>query len=189
MARQIIENVLCDVCLHEDETFVEAGEIPPVTVGNAKPRVLALCERHRKELWEPFQSVLMELGQVDPRAAATRSAARSAPTPRGFKVSGGEHFCPDPECPKHTDGFKWPQGLRSHAEKHHETTLTALRAKFDPSFVPPSAPGGEHESVACPECEKPFPAEEYKVPQRALGVHRAKTHGVQGRAKARQNAA
>lgn len=169
MARQIIENVLCDVCLNDDETFTPAVETPWVAIGSAKPKVVALCERHMKELFEPFQSVLAEHGQTEGGGKVLRSGAADS---RGEAT----HFCPDPTCDRHTKGYTYRSSLSSHVERHHEMTLTELRAKVGLEEEPSS-----ELDESCPECGELFPASAYQYPKRILGIHRAQKHGVRSK--------
>lgn len=59
MARRVV--VLCDVHL-EEGTRVEAAELPPITVEGNGPRVLALCEEHKRDYYDPFVELVEDLG-------------------------------------------------------------------------------------------------------------------------------
>ena len=59
MARRVV--VLCDVHLEEGER-VEAAELPPITVEGNGPRVLALCEEHKRDYYDPFVELVEDLG-------------------------------------------------------------------------------------------------------------------------------
>lgn len=193
MAREIVTRIWCDVCLHEGEQ-VEAEEMPPVAIGTMKPRLLALCERHTKELFIPLRDVLVELGQIIP-ATGLGSAGGSA---GGGSSEIGVWPCPVPDCDKHATPYTHKQSLRNHCRDVHDSTLSALRTKYpagkdeDPTSNQQVARRNEQvtaKSVTCPECEKPFRFPEYAQPTRALGVHRAKEHGVPGVSKTRKKSA
>lgn len=197
MAREVVTNIWCDQCLEdEDERYSPARELPPIVLGNAKPRILALCERHEKELYEPFRQLVMEVGVV---ASPGSPAATRMP---GTAPGSGVYFCPVPTCPKHTHPLKHEQSLRNHARNIHESTVSKLREEF-------GEPGGEHPGggapddalfadalpdeeegppggvavAACEDCDVVYEWPKAKRPTQALGVHRAKVHGVPGKTR------
>jgi segregation and condensation protein B len=53
--------VLCDVHLEEGKR-VRAEELPPISMDDKGPRVLALCPRHKREFYDPFLELLDDLG-------------------------------------------------------------------------------------------------------------------------------
>lgn len=184
MARQLVTHIWCDVCLHEGEAQVEAEETPPVTIGTLKPRVLALCEVHRKE-FDAFKDLVAGLGQIADSAVA-QSGQKEGP-------NTGDFVCPDPECGK---GYRYRSSLDSHVERRHGMTLAQLRARLagdgpEPMLeLPEDAPQGEKPpKVTRTECEHCEPGETVyewpanKRPTQALGVHLARAHGIKSTRK------
>lgn len=153
MAREIVTRIWCDVCLKKGD-HVEAEETPPVVVGTFKARTVALCEKDRKEFYDPFRDVLVELGQVIP------SGAIDAPTPR--KGIGGRPTLEDLTCKAPECGHQAPNkaALASHVRNMHDTTIAELE--------------GLPLNYECPECQRKF-----ERPQ-GLAAHRRTTHGVPG---------
>lgn len=186
MAREVLTRIWCDVCLAdvedgEEPTHTEAEETSPVTIGFLKPRVVALCEAHRKELFDPFDQLVRELGQPL-HSGGPVIAAPTGSRPKAYP-------CPDPECEKHDDAYANASSLGGHAQRVHGMSLTELRVKFG---VEP--PGGtrdteaaraaqvtQTETVTCGECGKVFEFPEYRVPNRARGVHLATVHGIKSK--------
>lgn len=181
MAREILTRIWCDACLQQGE-HAEAEELPPVVIGTMKPRLLALCEVHTKELFAPLRDMLVDLGQVIPATGVSSTTNNDV----------GVFPCPVPDCEKHTVPFTHKQSLRNHCRDAHDSTMTELRAKYpapnsDPASSQQVARRNEqvtNKRVDCPECGKAFKFPEYRQPSRALGVHRAKEHGVPGVSKA-----
>ena len=58
MAR--IVTVMCDVHLEQGER-VEAEELPPISIEGKAPRVLALCEEHKRDFYDPFAELVEDL--------------------------------------------------------------------------------------------------------------------------------
>ena len=154
MAREIILRTWCDPCLVEEKQ-VEGQELPPLTlIPGRKPRVLALCEVHRKEFYEPLVELLAEHGQaVDSDGhpiPGTRGPYKKKVTPLAGE---GAFPCPAEGC-NYVGGTK--NRLQSHARSVHDVTLAELE--------------GEPLPHACPTCEKKFSS-----PQ-GLAVHLSRTH-------------
>jgi hypothetical protein len=173
MAREVILRTWCDVCLAKDQNE-EGIELPPLHLVPGKPRVVALCEVHRKELFDPLVELLKEHGQpVDPDGNPTpgvrghyqpRRGQRSTPANERKLAEGGVP-CPFPGCGMVS---KSRPSLQHHTTRMHQVSLDTLEA----------APPGEVETVAalpkayeCPDCERTF-----ETPQ-GRGAHRARAHG------------
>lgn len=78
--RRVKIDVLCDPCKAADEDSEVEGveleiKLPDVP---GKPRVLAFCDEHRKELYDPLVAVLIDLGQP----ISTPSRSRGGPPER-----------------------------------------------------------------------------------------------------------
>lgn len=195
MARKITTHVLCDRCLHEDDAEVEAQETPPVTIGQMKPRVLALCERHMKD-YETFKSLVQDLGQsVEGTAPASVSPPRRRRRNDGTAPGSGTFPCPDPDCPKHSDPFRHEQSLRNHARNVHGVTVPQLLAlhgegeEESQDYLPleeGTAREPKVKEAPCPECDTVYTWPKNARPTQALGVHRAKVHGYVGENKKRK---
>lgn len=191
MARELVTHIWCDMCLSPGEgkepTYTKGEELPAVTIAPMKPRLLALCEPHRKEWYDPFKDLVARLGQVVPdggyRAAVAPSAAPRALYP-----------CPVPDCPKHAKPFKHDTSLSKHAREVHGMTTAELQAEYgapEPVAQPDLfevAPGAEPPPKVQREectvdvdgkpCGKVFQWPTNKRPTQALGVHKARVHGI-----------
>lgn len=174
MAREVITRVWCDLCLSED-TQTEGVETPPITLGGHKPRVLALCDVHTKEVYDPLRDLLREFGQV-----VDETAVRLPGTSPG----SGIFPCPDPTCHKHVKPFKHEQSLRNHAKGVHGKSVTELRAVLAGEEPPaPVEPLVTEAKCDQPGCDKVYAYPAFKRPRTALGVHKAKAHGIPGKHK------
>ena len=103
----------------------------------------------------------------------------------------------DCSCHKHTKPFKHEQSLRNHSRQVHELPINELRALHAP------VPQGEQQEegaadeglfdtateqapkvteAACDQrgCDVVYTWPEYRQPNTALGVHKAKAHGIRG---------
>jgi hypothetical protein len=198
MARQIV--ILCDVCLDHLDEHVEGKDTPPITIGSMKPRILTLCDKHWDE-FERFKTMVQDLGLVAEEVTPTKTPGRRRGPNDGTSPGSGVWPCPDPECDKHRVPFQHIQSLRSHAKAAHGVTfkeLHRLHGVEPPSDPRPSGAArmeaerrGESvdlfhdeadqppvEEYRCEECGKVYAWPEYKRPSQALGVHKAKVHGI-----------
>jgi hypothetical protein len=183
MARQVTITTVCDVCLTDDNTE-PAEELPPLNLPEVpgKAKVLALCEVHRKEFYDPLVRLLAALGQaVDESGEPAVKGVVGAPKkgkggsklgvgsvlakapaakaePAGKASGKGKVTCP--ACKKH---YANESALSSHVRLQHDTTLAALR--------------GEPTPFTCPECGNTYGT------GHGLGAHRFRKHGVQGTSK------
>jgi hypothetical protein len=192
MAREVVTNVYlwCDLCLNPEgdaEPDKVAGEeTPPISISNRKPRRLTLCDRHRKEVYEPFERALTEHGQFDDGSPAPVTKARKPAISLpggGVEPAEGDILCPDPDCDRHEKGFANYTSLSSHAKRTHNMSSTALRASLG---EPPPEPTVKR--AECPECKAAGESTVYEWPEhgrpsQALGVHRKRKHGVEGSGK------
>lgn len=151
MAREIIVHLWCDPCLAEDQR-VEGQELPPLVLpevpGN-RPRVAAVCERHRKELYQPLIDLLTEHGQ-----ALDEDGNPTGPRGGSYGKAKGDKAMTCPEC-GHTSPNKG--ALSSHVRNMHDTTLAELLGEA---------------TLPCPEC-----GQKCGRPQ-GLAAHRLRSHGV-----------
>ena len=119
MARQVIVQTLCDPCLAKGEE-VDAEELPPLGLVGNKPRVLALCDVHRKEVYEPLVQMVKDYGQIvdiEPATASTPrkpAKAAAAPAPASAALP-----CPECEAAGTPRSFNAPQGLGAHRYRAH----------------------------------------------------------------------
>lgn len=116
MPKELVVNAWCDPCFREGER-VEAEEVTVALghLGNMKPQVMLLCERHRKEHYDPLLTLLEEFGQASDKA----KKAGSIP-----KAEGGDPGnSPCPQC-----GHVAPNrsALGHHARSAHQMTITEL---------------------------------------------------------------
>jgi predicted RNA-binding Zn-ribbon protein involved in translation (DUF1610 family) len=170
MARQVIVKTWCDPCL-EQSVDTEGEELPPLKLPElpGRARVLALCEVHRKELYDPLVEALRELGQtVDAEGNPAGARGPLKKTPMEPAITGpsstpssaelGPTTCPD--CFKE---LKSLGSLQAHVRHVHNTTLRELQGH----------PKGE--GFACPECGQVC------LNAQGLGAHRSRKHGVAGK--------
>lgn len=168
MARELVTHIWCDVCLSEDDAYVEGEETPPVVIGSIKPRVLGLCETHRK-LFVEFRTLLMDVGQIV-----------DVPAPRREGGATGEFPCP--ACDR---VYSYRSSLNSHVERAHGKTIAELRAEV------PDAPLFEEGDDETPPpltraecgvdgCDVVYEWPKHKRPAQAIGVHRRQAHGIKG---------
>jgi hypothetical protein len=127
MARRVITTMLCDPCLAEGNE-VEGEELPPLPLIGNKPRILALCEDHRAEVYDPLVEMVREHGQIvdiepGPRAVArparTRTRTRPEREPEPEPESPAEEPVAEYECPDCARSFTTPQGLGAHRSRVH----------------------------------------------------------------------
>lgn len=188
MAREVIVRTWCDQHLAEGQR-AEAVELPPLALHEvgSKPRVVALCEPCRKELYDPLVQLLKAHGQVvDEQYRPTKRATPAkvqgaAPVTRHgveqektvTQVGGrtravwrspGEYSCPVPDC-------DWVNGTRSALGQHtttaHDELLSILEGRYGQLL------NGQRVELPsrCPHCEAAYPL------ARALTVHVARAHG------------
>lgn len=166
MAREVIVMTWCDVCLAED-VQEDATELPPLLIPElgTKPRTMALCEVHLKEVYEPLVSLLREHGQMvdadgnhtGPRGKYKKAGKSTAAPAASSPAAADEDGCPVDGC-----DYVAPNrsSLRSHVRRRHDVTLSELL--------------GEEQPYECPECGL-----KSSRPQ-GLAAHRRKVHGVLG---------
>lgn len=168
MAREVIVKTWCDPCLEQGEER-EGVELSPTKLAElpGRARIIALCEVHHKELYEPFVTVLRELGQTvdeDGQPAGARGPKR--------KAAPAEQKPDKPHaCPKCGKGSKTFPGLQAHVRAQHGTTLRELQG------LPPfrtTGPPVPTEPLVCPECGQSC------ANAQGLGAHRKQKHGIQG---------
>jgi hypothetical protein len=131
MARRVTVHTLCDPCLAMGSE-VEAEELPPLNLVGNKPRTLALCEDHRKEVFDPLVQMVKDHGQIldiEPSAssgsgsaAPKRTAAKTAKAPAVTSSVGLE--CPECAEAGTPRSFTAPQGLGAHRYRAHGVEST-----------------------------------------------------------------
>lgn len=174
MAREIVTNIWCDPCFQGPDQERNEGEEVTIALNGTAPKVMALCDRHRKELYIPLAAALTEYGQrtegsarggkTRPAGATSGRPTAAAPAtagPLAGKGHGGEHKCP--EC-----DYAGPtrDALNSHLTNYHDTSLAEVEA----------AAAGETLPYACDveDCARTFPAPQGK------GAHMRAKHGILG---------
>lgn len=191
MPKELVVNAWCDPC-YEDGEHEPAEEIV-VALGDLarmKPQVALLCERHRKEIYEPLHELMAAFGAVS-GADVPRSSARSRPESRRQTPPV---MCGIPGCDA---GYLKNMGsFGSHVRQLHGMTVTEYREKYgepiqvggagpssassDPELPIDEEPGPIGDSEAtCEECGKVYShALGNNRPTQALGVHLARVHGI-----------
>lgn len=205
MAKQVVVHVWCDLCsATELEADLEESRTPgrttlPIHLGVGKAKTLDLCEAHEKELLEPLREALAHSGVVtDTAATSGPRTATSSSKASSSKARVGEDrplHCRVPDCTLGPYGHV--QSLRTHVRSYHGLTLTEMRTRYGPEYVPPGDRPSEESTEldqgpalwedeeddsqwACGvgDCPKVYRPGEYRRPAQALGVHRANAHGI-----------
>jgi hypothetical protein len=112
MARYTKVIIQCDACL--EQNVETAGEEYRVGIGNARPRMVALCEEHHEEVLSPVLRLFDNAGKGITR---TKAGKRSeAPSSASEPLS-----CPEEGCDFTTNPtLKRPQqGLAMHKRRVH----------------------------------------------------------------------
>jgi hypothetical protein len=157
VAREVIVRTWCDVCLDNDQE-TDATELAPLLlpeVGGTKPRVVALCEVHLKEVYQPLVDVLRDHGQI-----VDEEGNPSGPRGKYGKAKPGDPGswnCPAEGC-EHVSPNR--AAISSHVRNMHNTTLAVLLGQATP--------------YECPECGL-----KSARPQ-GLAAHRRTVHGIVG---------
>lgn len=202
MAREIKELIWCDLCRDLDDIQTPATEMPPISVGQKKPRVLAVCTQHKTSFFDQFIEALETSGEyldqlsVLPR---TRSSV-TRPVPRHIATSstGKPIVCPlATECGGKP--LKNVSTVSSHLRQIHAMNLFEAVGKdgqlFDVDGAPVAMPEiREHKKVPdvkraeCDQedCDTVYEYPGHSKPVQALGVHKAKVHGIKGIGKKRR---
>lgn len=145
MAQNVRIELTCDACKQEGITNVDAETTPPITVGKYAPRMVDLCETHRKELYDPIAALLYTQGRQEEgvqrkrRQPKKQAVATPEPEPaptvapatkkrRSRKAVVQEHLltadeflCPEQGCTRSFPGNGFPkaQGLGAHRARTH----------------------------------------------------------------------
>lgn len=185
MAREIVTRIWCDACLARDETYTEATETPPITIGAGKPRIMALCEVDMKDLFEPIRHALAEFGQIVPSAGTGVAAPRSTGS---LPVAPPTAGIPCPLC---GNVLKSRDSLNGHTSKRHGQTLNEVLVNnnittlLDVNGAEVPAPRGadkvpEVTEVRCdqPGCGKVYAYPKYRRPGHALSIHLSQAHQI-----------
>jgi uncharacterized C2H2 Zn-finger protein len=179
MARQVIVKTWCDPCLDADQE-TEGTELPPLKLPElpGRARVLALCEVHRKEVYEPLVDMLRELGQTvdgEGNPAGARGPLKKTPMePAGAPAAEARVGIVDGKvkvtaaedgrvvCPTCSKSLKTRTSLQAHVRHVHDTTLAVLEGR------------DSTDGFTCPECGQVC------LNAQGLGAHRSRIHGVKG---------
>jgi ribosomal protein S27E len=167
MARQVIVKTWCDPCLDNGQDN-EGVELPALKLPElpGRARLLALCEVHRKELYDPLVEALRLLGQpVDAEGAVvptktTRKKAAAPVEPTAVEPAAADGRVACPSC---GESLASRTGLQAHVRRIHDTTLAVLEGR------------NAEDGFACPECGQVC------LNPQGLGAHRSRIHGVKGK--------
>lgn len=152
MPKELVVNNWCDPCYAADEKV--PGEEVTVALGDLgrmKPRTMLLCERHRKEFYEPLRELAEQHGDTSGEAPTVKPQA---------KRGGGRPSIAELTCPVCGHQATTKDALRAHARAAHDKSLAELKGEPLP-----------HE---CPECSRRFENGQ------GLAAHRRTQHGVAG---------
>lgn len=185
MAREVFTKIWCDPCLHTKDIKIEANEMPPVTVGQKSPRVMALCPECEAGFFAPFIEGLEAFG--DTPDSLEKGKARGRVDKAAAPATGKRIPCPL-ECG--TKPLKNISSVSSHLRSMHDTNLYGVLgesgilydvdgAAIDVGEIrnrQTAAPAITRAECQEPDCTKVYTYPENKMPIQALGVHMAKTH-------------
>lgn len=167
MAREIISKTWCDPCMAREER-VEGVE-HTITIGNQKPRVLAVCPVHEKEFVTPVLEALAEY-------AAPADRVRTKPGKAEAGSGTGQPWSPPSNAPLHDPDHPckcaYPgcngtsttdNGLAQHVYKFHNITkkqhdqlasgeTTIKKLGLQPYVAPPPLP----DPLPCVGCVRTF---------------------------------
>lgn len=156
MPKELVINPWCDPCYEADERVLgEEVTLAFGDLGRMRPRVMLLCERHRKEFYDPLRELAEKFGDTSGEAPTVK--------PSGRKGVGGRPSVADLTCPECGHVTPSKDALRSHARSSHDKSLAELK--------------GDELPFECPDCSRRF--------ENAQGVaaHRRSAHGVVGTSK------
>ena len=126
MPREYTIRSWCDLCAGVGERCEATHVDVPITIANARPATLDLCELHYKELLLPVLDALAEYGADPPSTRPQPSAFR--PRNRNPGRAAGPFKCLVEGCiatPLKHRGTLW-----QHLRGVHETTLDAYEEKY-----------------------------------------------------------
>lgn len=195
MAREVVTYSWCDVCLDKDDKRVEGKEVGPLLLpGMRQPKSVDLCDEHYADLFAALAVVVEAHGKPMQSEASVKIPKRV----QGSKEErdGVVFRCKVPGCTGYrarTEGLPSRDKLRGHAYKMHGMNLIEYQERY--GIVQPEASGEplqqpalpmeaeepEEPPLECEVCGKPYPRGLYARPAQALGVHRARSHGLRSR--------
>lgn len=177
MARELV--IWCDICML-DEVKSEGVE-RTLTIDNLKPRKLAVCEQHDKEIIEPIRQMLLDLGQTED------GKVRPTPTaPRGPALASDDNG--RVPCVLCTETSKSEGGLVQHVRLHHKMGRAEYKLISSGRLSLEQVQKGDWDAMECddefrcPECRQPFPPDLMEVWKQAMIQHRKRKHGVENAA-------
>ena len=189
MPKIVITNSLCDPCYRDGEQV--EGEEVVIALGDLarfKAQTMLMCERHRKEFYEPLRDLLDEFG------ASTEGGPVFASTKARKDRVSGPFKCQVDNCG--AAPLKNVGSFNAHVRQMHGLT----RGEYVGLYGEPTALGqdalpvdatpiGESEAKCeVPGCGKVYSHElGNNRPLQALGVHLARVHGIS--AESRKEAA
>lgn len=188
MARTIV--ILCDPCLERNDEEVQAVAEETISFGGIKPRLLAVCAKCQKEFVDPLRDLIMDIGQIV-------DSVPPLPTQKGA-TGGGGNAKGEFECLECGRQYNYKGSLRTHVQDKHGMTLQEMAIRH--SGDNPDAQlqlGIDDENkpeVTRAECDQEGCDVVYEWPQhvrpaQAIGVHKARAHGIKGQKKAKASAA
>jgi len=191
MPKEVVVNAWCDPCYREgDHTPAEEVTIALGDLARNRPQVLLLCERHRKEHYEPLRELLEEFGMAADMDAPVRPVkSRRSPVRVEYgPFPDGEWECPYPDCG--TADLNGKDRVQRHMRQVHGVSLgefltdhpSQLQDEDSPSQKPTADMPLRHipqEGVAmyCPVdgCNLNGTPSKNK---RALSTHFTQRHGI-----------
>lgn len=197
MAKEVMTYTWCDICLEQDER-TDAEEFT-IQINALKPRLLALCDKHRTEVLDPVRNLLPDLPKAEPAPVSEPTRRRGVGRPVVFQPNAEEGRYQCTLCPGQRS-YANARGLRSHGLSMHgmraaefaqalanpEAHQEALQAEPDSDLF---AEGGEISEYKCEVCGQEFPHSQYSRPSQALGMHKARAHGIAGKSRAQHPSA
>lgn len=172
MAREVQVQIWCDPCFGQEkrEPALDEFTITVVGVMGSKPRVLALCEPHRKEFYDPIVDALTDFStQAEVAAPKTPKRHHEGGTGTSGPRTVEEREAAGHRCPECDDPFSSRGSLQGHCVRSHGRTLAQLEGQDCPFTCRGEVEGPEGKDVPCPMA---FPLPQHRV------LHEKKTHGL-----------
>lgn len=194
MPKEVVINAWCDPCYREGE-HTPAEEVTAALgdLARMRPQGLLLCERHRKEFYEPLRELLEEfgaqVGDAPTPVKKTRAKARRGSNYGPFPA--GEWECPLPDCDA-TD-LKDKTAVQRHTRMIHGVMLGDVLAESTGAAPAPSAAPVEPRKPTADMPLRNIPeqgvkmfcpvegcnlAEKPSKNKRSLAVHFSQRHGI-----------
>lgn len=150
MPKEVVVNAWCDPCFAEGEHEpAEEYTLGFADLARMRPRTLLLCERHRKEVYEPLRNLVEEFGATagSELPGPVKKSRQRGPRALDYgPFPEGQWECPVPDCD--SADLKDRTAVQRHTRIVHGVILGELLAG--------RAPAGEDREERRPTPEMPL---------------------------------